>query len=307
MNVKKATLFIIITYLLSWPVAFAVFASGVKLHSTMWFVMAVYFMFTPSISAIVIQKALCRQTILGPLGISLRINRWFLIALLIPPLLAVASTLVSLVFPNVILTLDPMDGNIMRLFGKTFPEERFVELKRSVTQLPLHPYILVLIGGTIAGLTVNGVAGFGEELGWRGFLIRETEDLGFWWSSFLIGLIWGIWHIPFIIHGHNYPDHPVGGVFMMTLWTILFSPIIGYIRIRSDSVIAAAMMHGAINGTAIAPAIVLTGGDSLWVGVMGIAGIVVLAALNLFLAAFGKPKEWHNKWMERTHKSAAHP
>ena len=39
----------------------------------------------------------------------------------------------------------------------------------------------------IAGVTVNAVAGFGEELGWRGFLQKELAFLGFWRSSLLIG------------------------------------------------------------------------------------------------------------------------
>jgi hypothetical protein len=42
---------------------------------------------------------------------------------------------------------------------------------------------LALGQGLIAGATINAVAGFGEELGWRGFLYRELSFLGFWKSS----------------------------------------------------------------------------------------------------------------------------
>jgi membrane protease YdiL (CAAX protease family) len=148
----------------------------------------------------------------------------------------------------------------------------------------------------MAGLTVNAIAGFGEELGWRGLLLRETAPFGFWNSSFLIGAIWGIWYLPFIIHGHNYPGYPIAGIFMMILWTILFSPLIGYVCIRSSSVLSAVIMHGALNGTAMAPAVLIKGGNSLQVGVMGIAGMSVLLILNLILFGFGKPEEAHKKW-----------
>ena len=91
----------------------------------------------------------------------------------------------------------------------------------------------------------------------------------------------------------------------MTLWTILFSPIIAYVCIRSSSVISAAIMHGAINGTAMMPAIVLKGGDSLTIGVMGVAGLVVLLLMNLLLISFGKPSKWHNIWLNADGINAA--
>jgi membrane protease YdiL (CAAX protease family) len=188
---------------------------------------------------------------------------------------------------------EPESSNIFGFFGRVLPADRVAELKRQLAVLPVHPFWLVLAGGTLAGLTINGVAGLGEELGWRGFLQSEWRALGFWKSSWLIGLIWGVWHTPFILHGYNYPGHPVAGVFMMTLWTILFAPLIGYVRLRSGSVFAAAMMHGAINGTAIAPAIVVRGGDSLTVGVFGWPGILILVMLNAALRWFMAREERH--------------
>jgi membrane protease YdiL (CAAX protease family) len=228
-----------------------------------------------------------------PLGVSFRINRWFIVALLLPTLLAIGATVVSVLFPGVSITLDPAEANVFAFFDNIPADQRVTD----ISSLPVHPFILTLVFGTLAGLTINGIAGFGEELGWRGLLLREFASLGFWRSSWIIGTIWGLWHLPFIVNGYNYPGHPVAGVFMMTLWTILFSPIIAYVCIRSDSVISAAIMHGAINGTAMAPAIVLKGGNSLTIGVIGLAGIIVLVVLNLLLISFGKPSQWHNKWL----------
>ena len=93
---------------------------------------------------------------------------------------------------------------------------------------------------------------------------------------------------------------------MMILWTVLFSPLVGYVTVRANSVIAAAIMHGALNGTAMAPLVVLTGGNVLQIGVMGLAGILVLLCLNLVLVAVGRPGEWYTKWMEGALEGAAH-
>ena len=132
----------------------------------------------------------------------------------------------------------------------------------------------------VAGATINAVAGFGEELGWRGFLQREWVSLGFWRSSWLVGLVWGLWHTPFLLHGYNYPGYRYAGILVMSLWTVLFAPLIAYVYFQAESVLAAAIMHGTLNGTVMAPMLVLRGGDSLAIGVMGMAGIIVLLILN---------------------------
>lgn len=138
----------------------------------------------------------------------------------------------------------------------------------------------------IAGITINAVAAFGEELGWRGFLQKELGYMGFWKSSAIIGIIWGFWHAPLILQGHNYPQHPVEGVFMMTVWTLLLSPIFSYIRIKARSVIAAAIIHGSLNATVGLAIMVVKGGSDLTIGVTGLAGFIVLAIVNLSIFLF---------------------
>ncbi len=115
---------------------------------------------------------------------------------------------------------------------------------------PVVMFWLMILQGIIAGPTINAIAALGEELGWRGFLLKETASVGFWKSALFIGFIWGIWHAPLFLMGHNYPGFEVAGVFMMTLWCILLSPLFSYITIKANNVIAAAILHGSINAVA---------------------------------------------------------
>ncbi len=85
---KKAAIFLVLTFLLSWPVAFWALGSGLAPYSGPWLAVAIYFMFTPLISATVTQKLIYRQPLMKPLRISFRPNRWFLVALLLPGVLA---------------------------------------------------------------------------------------------------------------------------------------------------------------------------------------------------------------------------
>lgn len=280
---KKSLLFLLMTFATSWTLAFAYSAFGGEMYRPSWCAMAISFMFTPMVCALIVQKLVYRQAICGPLGVSFRPNAWFMVGWLLPPVVAVVATGASLLMPGIQLCLDPAASNLFEFLRKSVPAEKLTELQGGLKHLPLHPFLLTLVGGTIVGATFNAIAGFGEELGWRGLLQMELAHLGFWKSSWLIGLVWGIWHIPFIVHGYNYPGHPVAGAFMMTAWTILFTPLIAHVRLKSGSVIAASIMHGTINGTAAAPLVLVNQADSLTVGVMGIPGLCVLALLNVGL------------------------
>ena len=148
-----------------------------------------------------------------------------------------------------------------------------------------YPVWLSLIQGLIAGITINAVAAFGEELGWRGFLLHEFRNMKFLKASLIIGFIWGIWHAPMILMGHNYPQHPEAGILMMTIFCMLLSPLLMYITIKAKSVIAAAIAHGTMNAIAGISVMMIKGGNDLNAGITGLAGfiaIIVFVALILF-------------------------
>jgi membrane protease YdiL (CAAX protease family) len=179
-----------------------------------------------------------------------------------------------------------MEGMVER-FGKLLAPDRLEQTRNQARAMPIRPFWNSPGLGLIAGFSVNALAAFGEELGWRGLLLRELEALGFWRSSALIGLIWGFWHAPLILHGHNYPEHPWADVFLMTAMTVLLSPLLSYLTNRANWVIAAAIFHGTINATPGLAIMVIRGGNDLTIGVTGLAGLAVLAAMNLGLIAFG--------------------
>ncbi len=66
----------------------------------------------------------------------------------------------------------------------------------------------------------------------------------------------------------------------MMVLELLFCPLIAYVRLRSGTVLAAAIMHASFNGTTYAQSLVFDHGDSLLVGVGGLPGMLVLLALN---------------------------
>ncbi len=283
MNKKKIGLFLGLTFGVSWTIATVYYLLGGKWNTPGVLIVALVYMFVPAWSVFVVQKVYKEN--FSDLGISFKLNWWFLVAWVLPVIFALLSFGISLLFPGV--EFSPGMEGMFERFADRLTFQQVEQMKQQIASLKIHPIWLGIFQGLIAGFTVNAVAGFGEELGWRGFLVKEFGMVGdhgrFWRISLWIGLIWGIWHAPAILQGHNYPNHALLGVFMMTIWCILLTPIFCYIRLKSKSVVAASIMHGTLNGTYGVGIIMLKGGHELLIGPLGVAGFVALGILNLIL------------------------
>jgi membrane protease YdiL (CAAX protease family) len=118
----------------------------------------------------------------------------------------------------------------------------------------MQPNTFLLITALQAVLLAPFIAlllGFGEEYGWRRYLQDELIGLGKVKGILLVGVIWGVWHAPVILMGHNYPGHPVAGVFLMIGYTIGLAFVLGYAALKSGSVLLAAYLH-ALNNQVVA-------------------------------------------------------
>lgn len=283
-KLKKTWLFIGLTFLVNYLLVILYLASGGKWVIPGSTVITLIYMFIPMLITVVVQKLIYKEPLKKPLGISFKFNWWFLVAWLLPPIVAFATLGISLLFPTVEYSPE-MTGFFEQLKSLLKPEQ-IAQAQNQISSLPIHPIWLLLIQGLIAGVTINAVAAFGEELGWRGLLQKELNFMGFWKSSAIIGVIWGIWHAPLIIQGHNYPEHPLAGILMMTIFTLLLSPIFSYIRLKAKSVIATSILHGTLNATAGLSVLVIKGGNDLSVGITGLAGFIVLSIVNIALFSY---------------------
>ena len=141
---------------------------------------------------------------------------------------------------------------------------------------------LAIGGALIAGFTINGLFAFGEEYGWRGWLADELRPLGAFWANIITGVLWGLWHAPLILLGFNYGDYgKVGTAFMVAL-CIPFSFLLWRAREVTGSLLAPAVLHGALNGVAGIFVVLLVNANPLVAapaGLIGAGSLAVVAAL----------------------------
>ncbi len=278
-KISKVNLFYTLITVISLTVAGVFYLLKGELNSTAGLIMASSYMFIPTVAAIIIEKLVYKESIKKKLLISFKLSRWFLVAWLIAPVIAFGAVGVALLFPDITFSLG-MEGMFER-FADVLTTDQMQEMRDSIESMFIHPVWIALLSGLFAGVTVNALFGFGEELGWRGFLLRQFNKQSFIKASLITGFVWGVWHFPIILMGHNYPTYPIIGVFMMIVWCILLSPLFLYITIKAKSVIAAAIMHGTLNATGGIALMLLYGGNELLVGLTGLAGFIALFLVTL--------------------------
>ena len=223
-------------------------------------------MFTPML-AVIITQLICKEPVFSGVSLSFKINCWWVIGWLLIPIIALAIVGMTLLMPGAKWTPD---NETMKMVLQAMPEGLGVWGFIGVTML----------SGLLSGVTINAVFALGEEIAWRGFLLNMFSGKKFWKVALCTGIIWGLWHAPIILNGHNYPQHPVVGVFLMVVFCVLMTPILMYFRQKSGSVLVPAIMHGTFNAVAALSMILVTPANDLLYGATGLAGMLVLLIVN---------------------------
>ena len=115
--------------------------------------------------------------------------------------------------------------------------------------------VSLLLGVLVYGPVINLFFAIGEEIGWRGFLYPALRQrMSTLPACLLVGAIWGLWHTPINLMGHNYgtsyPGFPWLGILGMCLFTTSAGTFLAWLSERSGSLWPAALAHGTINAAA---------------------------------------------------------
>jgi membrane protease YdiL (CAAX protease family) len=148
-------------------------------------------------------------------------------------------------------------------------------------------YFLIQAGtGILISPFVNLIFVFGEEFGWRAYLVRKLLPFGGRKAMILTGLIWGLWHAPVIAMGHNYgfeyPGFPWLGILAMTWFCITSGIFAGWLALKAQSVWPAVIFHAILNGIAGLALTTTTGQPN---PLFGPASVGVVSGVGFLLAA----------------------
>ena len=127
---------------------------------------------------------------------------------------------------------------------------------------------------------------FGEEWGWRGYMMPKLLELMPKHAAIVVGgIIWGLWHAPLTIAGHNfgtdYAGYPFVGILMMCLFCVMMNCFLTLVTEKTKSIYPASFIHMIHNN--MVPAILLT----LFGSETAIKKIQWLNSIELFFALSG--------------------
>ena len=181
--------------------------------------------------------------------------RWFVLAFLAPPALMLCAL--------------AMHAALVGGFPPMLASE----------QIPLaiaNFGFVLLIGGPL-----------GEEFGWRGYLMPGiAANLNWRAASLLIGVVWGVWHLPLFYMADTAQSQMAIPVFMLNI--LAGSVLFGWLFERTlGSVLPALVLHTSLNAWAGVLAIVPTAATGRpYALVTGL--LVLVAAVLLLTPACGK-------------------
>jgi uncharacterized protein len=109
--------------------------------------------------------------------------------------------------------------------------------------------VLYIVSMATGGMILNVATALGEEIGWRGFLVPElAERMSFTKVSLLSGIIWAAWHSPVLLfadfHAGTNRWYALG---CSTVTLVSMSFVLTWLRMKSDSLWPAALLHASHN------------------------------------------------------------
>jgi uncharacterized protein len=247
-----------------------VFASTTR--NDLW--IAPVLMWTPAVSSIIARLAL-RE---GIADVSFRLGgrrglKALLVALLLPTgigLLAYGTGWITGLTPFTVPPIGP--------FRQLLPAHGV-----SPTLLFLVSLLLTMSYGTLYSIPLT----FGEELGWRGYMLTRLIDAGLPKPILLSGLIWGVWHVPLIVAG-LYIAGPflVPSIVLFVINITAFGYVFARLRLATGSVWPCVLLHASWNAViqSTFDRSVTGAMSTLWIGEAGILVCVVMVVIAVVLS-----------------------
>jgi membrane protease YdiL (CAAX protease family) len=134
--------------------------------------------------------------------------------------------------------------------------------------------LLIVLGGPLF-----------EEIGWRGFALPRLQRLvGPLVGSLILGILWGLWHLPlFLVSSWDTPHGSVLDIVLFVIFAIATTVVFTWVfNNTKGSLLLAILAHGSINMSAVSlydlfPAPVVTGSATNFVIGFGVVALLVVA------------------------------
>ena len=128
---------------------------------------------------------------------------------------------------------------------------------------------------------------FGEEWGWRGYMMPKLFELMPKPVAVLVGgVIWGLWHAPLTIAGHNfgvgYDGYPWLGILQMCVTCVFMNAFLVLVTERTKSIYPATFIHSLNNSLSFSMLFAIFGSEE---SLMKLGGLSDSGVFSLYIGA----------------------
>ncbi len=290
MEKKRIVIYVALAYGLAWALWFAVvypMVNGGGLGTSMQLAIAAG-MFAPAIAAALtrlITKEGFKDAWIKPRAFK-KTWRYYVLAWFGPLVLVLAgAALYFLINPA------DFDPSMSYVIQATREQAEALGVEMNVDDEAIRLTQIASLATLVIAPALNAVTCFGEEWGWRGYLLPHLLERFSLPATLLVsGIIWGIWHAPITVLGHNYglgyAGYPFTGIAAMCLFCIVLGVFMSYVTLRTGSCLPAVFAHGMVNGSAAVGIIFSATGGNPFVGPAptGILGGAFFIVAAIFMA-----------------------
>ena len=290
MEKKRIVIYVALAYGLAWALWFAVvypMVNGGGLGTSVQLAIAAG-MFAPAIAAALtrlITKEGFKDAWIKPRAFK-KTWRYYVLAWFGPLVLVLAgAALYFLINPA------DFDPSMSYVIQATREQAEAMGVEMNIDDEAIRLTQIASLATLVIAPAINAVTCFGEEWGWRGYLLPHLlERFSLPVTLLVSGIIWGIWHAPITVLGHNYglgyAGYPFTGIAAMCLFCIVLGVFMSYITLRTGSCLPAVFAHGMVNGSAAAGIIFSATGGNPFVGPAptGILGGAFFIVAAIFMA-----------------------
>lgn len=295
---RKIMIFLSVEFLLVALISIPLFLLQAESGSSLVMAASVVFMWLPALATLITRKLTDDKSKL-PLKPLIKKNwKMYVVSAYIPSIAVVlGASLYFAFFPKHLDLSFTFLGDLFAAHGQQI-------------QLPtLSIFSLLLLAAGLVILAplvfINHILAFGEEVGWRGYLLPLLcRIFGVTKGIIIDGVLWGVVHAPLVSFGVNYAGDYFGapwtGILMMIVFATSVGVFLSYLTIKTKSIIPACISHGVINALREAPLFICVSNYNALLGpkpsgVIGMSGFLVMGII-LMLCIKSRIKSILQEW-----------
>ena len=284
---QRITVFLLFAFGITWSFDLAIYLMGglsnLKPGTLTWF-LSIFAMVSPALATVLTRMATREGWNDTYLQLHFKQSKRYWLAAWVgtPILLLLGMGIYYALFPQY---FDSSFSAVNKLLAQA--------AQQTGKAIPLSPRLFLMIQifqAVLLAPILNSVATFGEEFGWRAYLLEKVMPFGGRKALLIMGVIWGIWHWPFIYmgyeYGFDYPGYPWLGPVVFLWFTFIIGTFLAWLTLKSRSVWPAVIAHAALNGMAPLALLLVKGQPNTLLGPAAVGLVASIPFTILGLALF---------------------